>query len=58
MKKITTLIMAITLTGMTSTAQTPLKGYEKANMDASIRPGNDFSLYAAGKWLETHPLDA
>lgn len=58
MKKITTLIMAITLTGMTSTAQTPLKGYEKANMDASIRPGNDFRLYAAGKWLETHPLDA
>lgn len=58
MKRITTLIMAITMTGVVSMAQTQLKGYEKENMDTDVRPGNDFRLYAAGKWIESHPLDA
>ena len=58
MKRITTLIMAITMTGVASMAQTQLKGYEKENMDTDVRPGNDFRLYAAGKWIESHPLDA
>ena len=50
--------MAITMTGVASMAQTQLKGYEKENMDTDVRPGNDFRLYAAGKWIESHPLDA
>lgn len=58
MKRITTLIMAITMTGVASMAQTQLKGYEKENMDTDVRPGNDFRLYAAGNWIESHPLDA
>ena len=58
MKRITTLIMAITMTGVASMAQTQLKGCEKENMDTDVRPGNDFRLYAAGKWIESHPLDA
>ena len=58
MKRITTLIMAITMTGEASMAQTQPKGYEKENMDTDVRPGNDFRLYAAGKWIESHPLDA
>lgn len=58
MKRITTLIMAITMTGVASMAQTQLKGYEKENMDTDVRPGNDFRLYAAGKWIGSHPLDA
>ena len=37
-------------------AQTTLKGYDKANMDAAVRPGTDFYEYAAGGWMKAHPL--
>ena len=33
-------------------------GIDKANLDLSIKPGDDFYRYAAGNWLKTHPLDA
>ena len=33
-------------------------GIDKANMDLSIKPGNDFYRYAAGNWMKNHPLDA
>lgn len=36
-----------------TTAQT---GIDKANMDLSVKPGNDFYQYAAGGWIERHPL--
>lgn len=58
MKRLTTLIMAATLTATAAMAQSPLKGYDRANLDTSVKPGNDFRLYAAGSWLKSHPLDA
>ena len=42
--------------GSTVTAQDNLKGYEKENMNTSVRPGDDFVEYATGNWLKNHPL--
>ncbi|HCC86947.1 MAG TPA: peptidase M13 [Prevotella sp.] len=33
-------------------------GIDKANMDLSVKPGDDFYRYAAGNWMKSHPLDA
>ncbi len=33
------------------------KGFDTANLDTSIKPGDDFYQYAAGGWLRSHPLD-
>ena len=33
-----------------------LKGYDKSNMDLSVKPGDDFLRYAAGEWIKNHPL--
>ncbi len=40
--------------GATASAQN--KGYDKANMDLSVKPGDNFVEYACGNWLKTHPL--
>ncbi len=32
-------------------------GIDKANMDLTVKPGNDFYRYAAGNWMKSHPLD-
>lgn len=42
----------------TGFAQTQTSGIDPANLDTSVRPGDDFYHYAAGGWLKTHPLDA
>ena len=34
------------------------KSIDKADMDFSAKPGEDFYQYADGNWLKTHPLDA
>ena len=41
-----------------ATAQTLSTGIDPANLDTSVRPGDDFFQYAAGGWLKAHPLDA
>ena len=33
-----------------------LKGYDKQNMNTSVKPGDNFVEYACGNWLKTHPL--
>ncbi len=33
-------------------------GIDMNNLDRTVRPGNDFYRYAAGGWLDSHPLDA
>ena len=41
--------------GATASAQ-QLKGYDKANMNLDVKPGDNFVEYACGNWLKTHPL--
>lgn len=56
----TKMILAALLLGSTAAfAQQQLgSGIDKANMDLSVKPGDDFYRYAAGGWLKSHPLDA
>ena len=51
MKKVF-LAVAMALISMTGTAQNL-----KANMDTSVKPGDNFWQYAVGSWLKAHPLD-
>ncbi len=55
----TKMILAALLLGSTAAfAQQLGSGIDKANMDLSVKPGDDFYRYAAGGWLKSHPLDA
>ena len=44
--------LALALVSMAGTAQSL-----KANMDPSVKPGDDFWQYAVGSWLKNNPLD-
>ena len=53
------LLLSLSLAATSAFAQQTLgSGIDKANMDLSVKPGNDFYRYAAGGWLKSHPLDA
>ena len=47
------LAVALAFVSMAGTAQ----GI-KANLDESVKPGDDFWQYAVGGWLKANPLDA
>ena len=49
---------ALAFVATTGFAQTQTSGIDPANLDTSVKPGNDFYHYAAGGWLKAHPLDA
>ena len=56
--KVKSLLFALSLTAaMSANAQTS-KGIDLANMNQSVKPGNDFYEYAIGGWRKAHPLDA
>ena len=44
--------VAMALVSLASSAQDL-----KANMDPSVKPGDDFWQYAVGGWLKANPLD-
>ena len=46
------LAVAMALVSMAGTAQN-----FKANMDTSVKPGENFWQYAVGSWLKANPLD-
>ena len=55
--KAKSLLLALSLTAMTAGAQ-GTSGIDRANMDPTVKPGNDFYEYAIGGWRKAHPLDA
>lgn len=52
------IIAAGLLLSTAAMGQTPTSGIDPANLDTSVRPGDDFFQYAAGGWMQSHPLDA
>lgn len=52
------LLLSTALLATTAMAQTAVTGYDKSNMDLSVRPGQDFYEYAGGGWMKAHPLTA
>ena len=61
MKKIT-LVAALAVAALAADAQAPaaaqgaVHGVNKADMDMSVRPGDDFYQYAGGGWLKANPM--
>ena len=52
------LLLAIFLSaGISSFAQTT-KYIDKANMDLSVKPGDNFYQYANGTWIKNNPVPA
>ena len=44
--------VALALVSMTGSAQN-----FRANLDESVKPGDDFWQYAVGSWLKNNPID-
>lgn len=61
MKKIT-MVAALAVASLAADAQAPaaaqgaVHGVNKADMDMSVRPGDDFYQYAGGGWLKANPM--
>lgn len=59
-KLATTLAAGIAVAGMLAFAppgdKKPTKYIDKANMDPSVKPGDNFYLYANGAWLKANPV--
>ena len=58
MKKRNMLLAVLTFVASSVMAQGLSSGINPANLDKSVKPGNDFYRYAAGGCLDSHPLDA
>ena len=53
------MLMTMASCTLMGTAQEPLKsGLNKADMNTSVRPQDDFYEYACGGWMKQHPLPA
>jgi putative endopeptidase len=50
-------VLALTL-GMSALAETNSHGLDRANMDTSYSPCENFYMYANGNWLKTNPIPA
>ena len=55
-KKTMLTMLALSVWNFSASAQN-LKGFDKSNMDTSVKPGTDFVQYSTGTWLKNHPLD-
>ncbi|RZL38445.1 MAG: M13 family peptidase, partial [Pedobacter sp.] len=52
-------VLGIVACGFTAAAQqAPKKYIDPANMDLSVKPGDDFYQYASGTWIKNNPVPA
>lgn len=62
MMKEITMVAALAVAALAADAQAPaaaqgaVHGVNKADMDMSVRPGDDFYQYAGGGWLKANPM--
>jgi putative endopeptidase len=49
-------VLGIVATSYTADAQAPKKLIDPANMDLTIKPGDDFYQYANGTWIKNNPV--
>ena len=52
------IIFALSLAASVPASAQTTSGINRAYMNTSVKPGNDFYEYAIGGWRKTHPLDA
>jgi len=50
--------LGIVAAGFSANAQAPKKYIDPANMDLSVKPGDDFYQYASGTWIKNNPVPA
>jgi len=51
-------VLGIVAASYTAQAQAPKKLIDPANMDLSVKPGDDFYKYASGTWVKNNPVPA
>ena len=57
--KLSTLALVTLFGSLTAAAQTAVtKFIDSANMDLSVKPGDDFNAYASGTWIKNNPVPA
>ncbi|MGM9868229.1 MAG: M13 family metallopeptidase [Sodaliphilus sp.] len=50
------MMAALALAANSAEAQQPVHGVNRADMDLSVRPGDDFFQYSGGGWLKANPM--
>lgn len=58
MKYLNVLMILLAMGGLTAQAQAPQKFIDPANMDLTVKPGDDFYEYASGTWVKNNPVPA
>lgn len=58
MKKVCVFFLSLVVLPEISNAQTPSKFIDKANMNLSVKPGDDFVEYSNGVWTKNNPIPA
>ncbi|WP_432713474.1 hypothetical protein [Pedobacter sp.] len=51
-------VLGIMAASYSASAQVPTKLIDPANMDLSVKPGDDFYQYASGTWIKNNPVPA
>ncbi|MEY2792959.1 MAG: Endothelin-converting enzyme, partial [Bacteroidota bacterium] len=58
MKKVCVFFLTFGISSLIANAQTPSKFIDRANMNLSVKPGDDFVEYSNGIWTKNNPIPA